>query len=286
MRLLTDLDYLSVIQQTDLDQILEGVEQYRLDKEQVAQNEMKSYLIQRYEVDQIFTNTSVWSASIAYKGNALVYVTAAPYSAVTVYSPNQLMLFTDGKVYSCVTLTAAGENPNNTPAKWASIGVNKTMYFVTLPHARFDYKVSYVKDDRVWYNDRVYKAKQPNTNILPTNSGYWLDEGAYTVTAGTLPTDATKWTAGDNRNPLVVQYLIEITLFYLYKRINPRFIPDLRKEGYDGNGPTQSGGAIGWLKKVASGTINADLPVKSLAQGNTIRWGNSDGSVTRASNQY
>jgi len=285
-RLLRNADYLSVIQQVDLDQILEGIEQYRLDKEQVAQAEMISYIKQRYDVSQIFTDTTVWSSVPAYKAKKLVIFTATAYNALTVYAANTLMLFTDGYIYKCVTLTVAGENPTNTPAKWLQLAADQSLFYVTLPKNEFDYTVNYIKDDEVWYKDHTYKAKSPNTNILPTNSAYWTDLGAYSVTAGTLPTDTTKWTAGDNRNPLIVQYLIEITLFYLYKRINPRYIPDIRKEGYDGNGPTQSGGAIGWLKKIASGNINADLPKIALASGVAVRWGNGDGTQTRSSNQY
>jgi hypothetical protein len=68
-------------------------------------------------------------------------------------------------------------------------------------------------------------------------------------------------------------YLIDITLFHLYSRINPRNIPDLRKERYNGNDPMDRGGAIGWLKKVASGDITADLPRILPSQGVSILGG-------------
>ena len=62
------------------------------------------------------------------------------------------------------------------------------------------------------------------------------------------------------------------------------YIPDLRKERYDGNSPNQTGGAIGWLKKVASGDITADLPNIQPQQGMSIRYGNANDSTTQSNN--
>jgi hypothetical protein len=53
--------------------------------------------------------------------------------------------------------------------------------------------------------------------------------------------------------------MIDITLYHLLSRM-PRNFSDIRKERYDGNSPNQNGGAIGWLKRVSKGEINADLP--------------------------
>jgi hypothetical protein len=44
----------------------------------------------------------------------------------------------------------------------------------------------------------------------------------------------------------------------------------------------QTGGAIGWLKKVASGDVTAELPVIIPEQGVSIRYG----SVTKNTNTY
>lgn len=69
--------------------------------------------------------------------------------------------------------------------------------------------------------------------------------------------------------------LIDITLYHLHSRINPRNIPDLRKDRYDGNRDAQTLGAIGWLKQVAAGKINADLPNIVPEQGLAMRYGTS-----------
>ena len=286
MRFLRDLDYLSTITQVDLDEILEGNNQFRIDKEQVAQAEMRSYTIQRYDMDSVFGDTTAWSPAVAYKAKNLVYLYGTTYSASAAYSVGNLIEFTDGYVWICVTSTSAGQSPITHPAKWVQIGLVDALYYVKLPNNEYDYTVTYATDDIVWYKNRTYKAKTGLSNILPTDSNYWTDLGAYSVTAGIYPTNTTLWTAGDNRPPLIVEHYVGITLYHLYKRINPRFIPDLRKEAYDGNNALQTGGAIGWLKRVSKGEINADLPKIAPAQGNTIRYGNGDGTTTRISNQY
>jgi len=109
---------------------------------------------------------------------------------------------------------------------------------------------------------------------LPTVTQIWTAGSDYTIT-GIYPDDSSKWTAGDNRNQQIVLFLIDITLYHLHSRINPRNIPDLRKERYNGNDPMDRGGAIGWLKSVAHGNVQADLPVIVPQQGLSMRSGNA-----------
>lgn len=86
----------------------------------------------------------------------------------------------------------------------------------------------------------------------------------------------SKWQAGDPRNPQVVMYMIDIVLYHLHSRINPRLIPDYRLMRYDGNTSSQQSGAIGWLKKANSGLITVDLPMIDPTQGERIRWGSDE----------
>lgn len=59
---------------------------------------------------------------------------------------------------------------------------------------------------------------------------------------------------GDDRNPVVVMYCIDLILFDIHSRINPRKIPELRIE--------RRNIAIDWLEKVQQLLINPpDLPV-------------------------
>lgn len=56
-----------------------------------------------------------------------------------------------------------------------------------------------------------------------------------------------------DRNPIVLLYLIDIVLYHIHSNISPRNIPELRGIRYEA--------AVNWLKMVANGQLNPDLPV-------------------------
>jgi hypothetical protein len=288
-RLLRDLDYLRVIQADNLAQVIEDNEQIKLDVEQAAQAEMISYLSQRYVINQIFTNTSEFSISATYKGKNLVEYHEPLFNLATVYNPSTRVSFaisaTETNIYECSSTTTAGQTPLTHPAKWTLITEDYSLYYAVLPELEYSSTNTYAIGDQVWYNDTVYTCAISCLNVLPTTTAFWTVGSAYSFT-GQLPTNTTYWTKGDNRNQQVVLYLLDITLYHLHSRINPRNIPDIRKERYDGNSPNQTGGAIAWLKRCGSGDITADLPNIDPQQGMSIRWGNSNGITTRASNTY
>jgi phage gp36-like protein len=60
-------------------------------------------------------------------------------------------------------------------------------------------------------------------------------------------------------------YFVDITLYHIHSRINPRNIPELRSFRYEE--------AVKWLKAVASGDVTADLKEINPAQGYSIRYG-------------
>lgn len=57
---------------------------------------------------------------------------------------------------------------------------------------------------------------------------------------------------GTSRNPILVLYALDITLYHLLARIDPRRIAQLRMDRYDA--------AISWLNKVAQGELLPDFP--------------------------
>lgn len=269
-RLLRDLDYLRVIQQDNLDQITESNQQVKLDVEQSAQAEMISYLAQRYKVKEVFSDTTVFDISLTYKGKNLVEFTAPAFSQTTHYTTNDYTLY-NGYIYKCTVVDAHGAF---NAVQWNKICIDRQLYYVTLPYNEFDYTVNYEIGDHVWFADKTYTCQQRCKNVDPTNSAFWGTGTTYSVN-GFYPDDSSKWTKGDNRNQQVVLFLLDITLYHLHSRINPRNVPDLRKERYNGNSPTDSGGAIGWLKSVAHGNVNADLPEYAPSQGLAMRYGNA-----------
>ncbi len=290
-------DYIKTIQDASLLQIIASDDTIRLDAEVAAEAEVKGYLTQKYDCTKEFTETNVWDIETVYLGQDLVYLDATAYNAVTAYNPDELMLFTDGKVYKCITLTVAGENPTTASAKWEEIGVRYKLFYVTLPAEEFNYKKYYLKDAEVFYKDKVYTAliatpaidhqtalqygritSVPAPNIFPDDpidgATYWGAGVAFEVPAGTLPTDDDFWTAGDNRSAMIVQKTMDVCLYHLHSRIAPRNIPQLRMDRY--------ASATAYLQAIAEGLITADIPLLQPKTNGMIRFG----SDVRRINDY
>lgn len=281
-RLLTNNDYLKVIQSDNLDQVISSNEQIKLDMERAAQSEMISYLKQRYITDEVFTNTQEFSLSATYKAKNLVYLDGTEFSASTVYTTSQVVSRLGSVYYS----TAGSAAHNFNASEWTLLGDQYAFFYVTLPNDEFDLETEYAINDVVWYADKVYTCATACTGIVPgatVSTAYWGAGVAYSIT-GEWVTDTAVWTSGDNRNQQIVLYLLDITLYHLHSRINPRNVPDLRKERYDGNAPNQLGGAIGWLKKVAGGEVNADIPTIQPTTGLSVRYGSANNEDTQSRN--
>jgi phage gp36-like protein len=78
-----------------------------------------------------------------------------------------------------------------------------------------------------------------------------------------------------DRHPQILMYMIDVALFHMHSRINPRNIPELREVRYNQ--------AIDWLKAVAKGSIAPNLPALASDQpSNRTVWG----SQPKANNFY
>lgn len=280
-RLLRNADYSKYIQDDNLLQVIEDNWTLVQDVEQAAQAEMYGYLAQRYLTSQIFTNTSAFDLTATYYGKNLVYLTAQAYSALAIYPLNTLTLH-NGSVYYCSIAIIVAEVFNI--AHWTLLGVDQALFYVALPQNEFDYFTTYILGDVVWYANKTYTAKSTVKGILPTNSQFWTEGSVYSISG--IGTQDVKWIQGDNRNQLIIMRLIDITLFHIHSRINPRNIPDLRKERYDGNSPAQVGGAIGWLKQISHGVVNVDLPEILPTENMAVNWGNAGGTNMFTQNTY
>jgi hypothetical protein len=56
----------------------------------------------------------------------------------------------------------------------------------------------------------------------------------------------------DARNPQIVMYLVDMALYHLHSRQNPRNVPQIRQDRYEQ--------VISWLKMVRKGELSAGLP--------------------------
>lgn len=129
----------------------------------------------------------------------------------------------------------------------------------------YELNTAYVIGDIVCDGDGyVYTCLQANTNQALTSTTYW--EAMVNITY----TNTTYWQQGDNRYPLFIEIAMDLALFNLYSRINPRNIPILRMD--------RNKESLDLLDAWASGTDTAEvLEFKNYEQeGYSIRYGSSD----------
>jgi hypothetical protein len=93
------------------------------------------------------------------------------------------------------------------------LGSNYDLSKEFLPLLDYDSGKNYSIGDRVLFNDLIYVAKAETVNNEPDNENFW--------------------TKGDNRNPLIKMYFVDMVLYHLHSRVNPRNIPQLRMDRYD-----------------------------------------------------
>jgi len=267
-------DFEKHIQKDNLNQILGGNDFYLNECILLSIAEATSYLSQRYYIEKIFNETNQpYDSNKQYRIYERIYANFPAWENNITYTVNTNVSYS-GFIYkknnNMVGYTQ-GNLPTD-PTYWIPQYKNDTIYstnFYSIPI--FDYSQKYQKNDIVRYYYSAFICKQTSLNIIPTpNNDYW--DIYPSIFSSVLPTDTLSWLEGDNRNEQLKACLIDIALYHLHSRINPRNIPELRKERYDGNSPEQKGGAIGWLKNVAHGLVNADLPEKIDFQ-LPISWG-------------
>ena len=128
-------------------------------------------------------------------------------------------------------------------------------------------------------NDRIYQSTTKIFYICKADA-----------TSESL-TDTNFFIVQDDRNQKLVQVVIDVFLYHLHTRLNPRNIPAHRKIRYDGDGDIDKAmSATKWCLMVQKGTITPALtPVLDAdgepeQDGQSIIWGTSpqDGDRRRA----
>jgi hypothetical protein len=278
-------DFTKQIQSDNLSQIIGGDNTVLLAAEYTAMEEAKSYLVQKYKVDQEFQELIQWDPTPAYNPADRVFLNASAYNQTSTYSIGALTL-NGGNVYRCNTAITVAESFN--ASKWDLLGSQYAIFYAKYPQPLFDYNKQYAVGDQVYWNGHTYRCltatlplsqsgllqfgkyeSVPLLNVAPDNvdngAQYWFDNGAFVVPASTIITNDVYWAAADNRSQQLLTYIIDIALYHLHSRISPRNIPDLRVKRYDD--------ARAWLKAVARGEVTANLPAIQPASGSRIRYG-------------
>lgn len=230
MGYLISKDYQKQIQDEIKGQIISNDPSILTDAETAAQAEIYSLISSKYDTSKEFRETTLHDEDATYKSDSLVLY-------------------------------------------------NDELYYVTPPADGFDYDKTYAVGDSVLWKDKVYTAVKtspclshsgalqygeykniPNKNVAPDDldygESYWGTGTTYTVTE--MPTDTTKWTKGDNRNSLIVMYMVDITLYHVHSRISPRNIPPLRVDRYNM--------AITALREINDGVRLVDVPMNQPKQ--------------------
>lgn len=140
--------------------------------------------------------------------------------------------------------------------------------------ARYDEDLIFA-DVLIWDNLTAYSADDRLYDDI--NKMHYLC--ILDAPAATLLTNTTYYTEGDTRNQKIVEIIVDVMLYKILSRLNAIDMPLNRKERYDGNDAKQLGGALGWLKMVARGTVHPDLPLIVANQddqtGNVVIYGDA-----------
>lgn len=311
MPYLRQRDYNVQIQSDNLNQIISADSSVRTACENAALEEMRSYLVQKYDCDREFTNTPTFSYSALYGASSRVYLDAAAWVNSTTYAINDLVS-ASGKVYRAlqVSLDVAVTNA----AYWKLVGDQYVMYYIPLPTTEYNYQTEYLTGDIVYYQEKIYKATRGSLAVFPdtpiTGPQTWGTGFAYSVTGvdvNAVATDFTLWsaftsyTAGDivrrqssilvamqdstNQQPGAdLTYWAPVSwtegdnrsqqaVLYLIDMTLYHLHSRIAPRNIPELRMDRYESAVMWLKAAAKGGVNAQLPLIQPKQGQWIRSG-------------
>lgn len=187
-------DYFATIQDANLQQILCDNDAFRLTKQETALTEIRSYLVQKYDVSDEFRETVKFSFTTTYKAKQLVYLDADAYSATATYALNALTLYL-GNVYYCSTLINTPEA--FTLGHWTLLGAQYAFFYIPTPYPEFDYKSVYNEGDFTYWKNKVYKCnKQSVLFSQSTKLQYGEYENLPGINQFPDATGQTQWSTG------------------------------------------------------------------------------------------
>jgi chitodextrinase len=195
-------------------------------------------------------NTDYWVKRVL--DYSLYYVTLPgdEWDKDTTYLAGDVVWYKNKQYTATVSCKNIEPSASTSVNIWGS-GTTYTIAANLTPDIEYHDEITYAQFNIVTYmgNKYTYKNIAPTAGNLPTDTNYW-----------DLETTAYEWTKGDNRNALLVRFLLDITAYHFMRSVPARAIPDHIKQAYNGDSADDRGGALGWLKNVAKGFVSADLP--------------------------
>lgn len=211
-------DYLANIQSAAFNQLLQNNDAKRITKEAAAKSQMISYIVQKFNCEDEFTDTTIFSETATYGAQSLVELNYADWTAQA-YTVGQKVTYSDGNCYICI-VNATSSNPPTNTSFWTLLGAKFDLYFIAFPYPEFQVTNFYRVGDVVFWKGKIYKclietsipshfselqdvtyANIPLNNIFPDNflngKTYWGTGVDYSVN-GLIPKGAAPaaWSAG------------------------------------------------------------------------------------------
>ncbi|MEQ8685457.1 MAG: hypothetical protein RIE86_09195 [Imperialibacter sp.] len=129
---------------------------------------------------------------------------------------------------------------------------------IFLPVEEYDDEREYLEGELAWWRE---DPEDPDSQV-----------GVYQAlqdTTGNSPASEANWSPNDPRDKLVIMYLVDITVMFFFAKDAPHVLPEVVDNRYKE--------AKEWLKDVAAGDTEADLPllpepVAGEAITGDIRW--------------
>jgi len=231
-------------------------------------------LIEYTEPSHIATKTYLLSDRVEYKGN--IYSCITPVTIASVFDSAKWKYICEDKTLFHVLQSVTNKYPDEYIATYTSQNYITNVDNITGWNKST--VILYCKKTAIgsisFYSSDVDRQAGQNaiTSISYSEAGLMLPLSVEISSSSTLSgwvtitdfaTTGTDWqielsqafVMGDNRNAKIRNVTMDVSLFELHKRINPRNIPELRIIAKDD--------AISWLTKVAKGILVVDLPLRA-----------------------
>lgn len=275
-------DFIKSIQVQNLNQVIGSnytiIDSWLL----AAQEKAKSYLVQKYLIDDELTETSKWDKTKVYEAANRVYLDAPVFSATATYAIGDTVTY-QSNYYTAIAIIPPGVFD---ATKFSTPIAQYTLYYGAYPSPLFNVNNRYNVGDLVYWEGKKYTALQPSAfpnndyvlqygsiqnipqqNYFPgsPNQGQWDAGIVYNIPANIDILNTTYWTEGDNRGQQMVQTIINLVLYYAHARISPMAIPTHIKENYNES--------VDWLKEAGDGMVTPNLQKVQPNSGFRIRYG-------------
>lgn len=289
-------DYLTVIQYDNFfQQVLGGAgDIQRFTAEAWAISVVESKLAQKFDLGFEITDTLPFDNSKTYYAGDRCTIDFSAWVSGRSYAIGDCVILNEIGYYC----TYANNNTVFDPNNWNAIGNQYDIYYIQFPYPIFSLNpqlsrgtytagVYKIGDHTIWEN-KIYRCKQPTLgmshagyiqyqqtsdipapNIFPNAENNWQWEFVEDFNIEQEPPyrGSNIWTYGDNRDVMLVQAILDLSIWRLHSRISPNNIPELREKAKNS--------AFEWLNACNAGKINVNIQLLQPLQGSSLSWGSS-----------